>query len=270
MNFFRDHINKILLTLVTAGLIAAMAFSAVGKPNAGLAMDTFGFVMKPIQSFFAYIGDCFSYGADSEKYAQENSRLKQELIIANKHAKDYEELVEENNHLRAMLELKKSDKDYTLTAASVIAVDTDDWTSVYKLDKGLGDGIKKLDPVITEDGLVGYISEVGRHWSKVVTILDPSVSVSSVIERNDEYCIVEGDASLMDDDYCRMKYATKESSISAGDILITSGEGEIYPKDIIIGKITEILVNTNGISQDAIVEPMVDFADLNEVFVIVD
>ena len=86
MNFFRDHINKILLTLVTAGLIAAMALSAVGKPNAGLAMDTFGFVMKPIQSFFAYIGDCFSYGADSEKYAQENSRLKQELIIANKHA----------------------------------------------------------------------------------------------------------------------------------------------------------------------------------------
>ena len=67
-----------------------------------------------------------------------------------------------------------------------------------------------------------------------------------------------------------MKYAATDSAVSIGDVLSTSGDGGIFPKGVQIGKIREIKVNTNGISQDAVVEPFVDFSELDKVLVIIN
>ena len=270
MNFFRDNRNTVLLILVSTVLIVAMVMSSAGKPNAGIVNDTVGVVLRPLQSVGAYIGNCFKYASNAEKYENENSLLKQQLIVMTQRAGNYEELKVENERLRAMLELQKNSNDFSLKGASVIASDTENWSSVVKLDKGLSDGIKKNDAVITETGLVGYVSEVGRNWAKVVTIIDNTSSVSAVIERIGEFCMVKGDISLFDEGFCAMKYVTTESAISVGDILVTSGDGGVYPKGIQIGKIDEIISNTNGLSLDAVIKPSVDFSELNEVFVVVD
>jgi len=270
MNFFRDNRNMVLLILVSVILIVSMVISSSGKPNAGIVNDTVGVVLRPFQSFGAYIGNCFKYASNADKYENENTLLKQQLIVMTQRAGNYEELKEENERLRAMLELQKNSSDFTLKGATVIASDTENWSSTIKLDKGLGDGIKKNDAVITETGLVGYVSEVGRNWAKVVTIIDNTSSVSALIDRIGEYCVVKGDISLFDDGFCAMKYVTTDSAISVGDILVTSGEGGVYPKGIQIGKISDIVSNTNGLSLDGVIEPSVDFSELNEVFVVVD
>ncbi len=270
MNFFRDNRNTVLLILVSVILVAAMIAYSSGKPNAGIVNDTVGVVLKPFQSVGAYVGNCFRYASNADKFENENSLLKQQLIVMTQRAGNYEELKEENERLRAMLELQKNSADFTLKAASVIAADTENWSSTLKLDKGLSDGIKKNDAVMTETGLVGYVSEVGRNWAKVVTIIDNTSSVSAMIDRIGEYCMVQGDISLFDDGFCAMKYVTTESAISVGDILVTSGEGGVYPGGIRIGKINEIISNTNGLSLDAVIEPSVDFSELNEVFVVID
>ena len=268
MNFFKDNKNTIFLIFFTVIFAATLMFSAAGKPNAGMVSDTVGIVLKPFQSVGTYFVNCFRYGRDAETFESENNRLKKELITMTQKAGDYDRLAEENAKLRAMLELKESSKEFEMKTATVIGSDTQNWTYVLKLDKGLSDGIKKNDAVITESGLVGYVSDVGRNWSRVVTLLDASASVGAKVDRIDEYCVVKGDVDLYSKGFCAMNYVTTESAVSAGDILTTSGEGGIFPEGIIIGKINEISPNTNGLSLDATVEPAVDFSIVSEVFVI--
>lgn len=268
MNFFRDHKNKVILTVVTIVSVISMLFASSGKPNAGIVSNTVGIVLKPFQSVGTYLVNCFRYGADASKFKNENTLLKEQLIVMSKKAGDYDNLVKENEKLRTMLELQKKAKDYSLIAASVIGTDADNWSSIIKINKGLSNGINKNDAVITENGLVGYVSEIGRNWAHIKTIIDATTSVGAKVNRIDEYCMVQGDISLYDKGFCSLKYMTTESSISEGDMLTTSGEGGIYPEGIIIGKINEIKSDSNGLSWDAVIEPVVDFSSVSEVFVI--
>lgn len=268
MIFLKTNRNKIILISVTFVLVVLMAISSIDKDKAGIVSNTFGIVLSPMQKIVTYVSDSLSYGADRDKYAAENNLLKQQLVTAQKRAADYDDLAEENTRLRAMLDLQKASKDYTLTACDVISADANNWTSVLRINKGLKHGIKKNDTVITEAGLVGFVSSVGRTWADVTTIIDTSASVSAVISRIDEYCMLQGDISVFEDNLCVMKYASGDSAVSVGDILTTSGDGGIFPSGIQIGKITKITANTNGISQDAVIEPFVDFKHLDTVLVI--
>jgi len=270
MIFLKTNKNKILLVLVTIILVISMAVASIGEPKAGMVSDAFGFVLSPFQKVITFVSDCISYGANRGDYASENKILKQQLVTAQKRAADYEKLEEENNKLRSMLELKKTSQDYQLVAVDVVATGSTNWSTTLRISKGISSGIKKNDTVITEAGLVGYISDVGRNWADVTTITDTSSSVSAIIDRIDEYCMIQGDISLYEDNLCMMKYASVDTSISEGDILYTSGEGGIFRPGIQIGKITNITVNKNGISQDAIVEPFVDFGKLSTVLVIIN
>lgn len=268
MIFLKTNKNKILLVVATIILVIAMAVASIGKPKAGIVSNTFGFVLSPFQKAVTYISDCLSYGANRGNLASENKILKQQLVTAQKRAADYAALEEENNKLRAMLELQKTSQDYVLVAADVVATDSTNWSATLRITKGLSSGIKKNDTVITEAGLVGYISDVGRNWADVTTIIDSSSSVSVVIDRLDEYCMLQGDISLYEEKLCMMKYASVDTSITEGDILSTSGDGGIFKPGIQIGKLKDIKVNKNGISQDAVVEPFVDFSNLSTVLVI--
>ncbi len=270
MIFFRDNKNKIIVILITAILTLSMAVSATGRPVANIFTDTFGIILSPFQSFFMYVSNCLKYASNAEKFDDENTILKQQIILLEKRARDYDELVKENAHLRSMLDLKKNHEEYKLKAANVTSYSAENWSSILKINKGMSSGIKKNDTVINETGLVGYVSDVGRNWAEVTTIIDVSSSVGAVAERVDEGCIVKGDISGYDSGLCVMKYATTDSAIAIGDLLVTSGKGGIYPGGISIGKIKEITVNPNGLSQDAIVEPTVDFSGLGEVFVIIN
>lgn len=269
MIFLKTNKNKIIVILITIILVVFMAVSSMGKKSAGIVSNTFGVLLSPLQSAVTYVSDCLSYGADRGRYENENTLLKQQLITAQKKAADYEELAAENEKLRAMLELQKSSKEYKLVASDVVSTDSSNWSHTLRLNKGISSGIKKNDTVITEAGLVGYVSDVGRTWAEVTTIIDTSSSVSAVVERIDEYCMLQGDISLYDKNLCAMKYAATDSAVSIGDILSTSGDGGIFPSGLGIGKISEIKVNTNGISQDAVIEPFVDFSDLDTVLVII-
>jgi len=267
MIFLKTNKNKIIIISVTVILILSMLVSSMGKDKAGIVSNTFGIILTPMQTAADYLMQALSYGAQKNKFENENTILKQQLITAQSQSADYERLASENARLRAMLELKKTSYGLDLVAADVVANDSSGWSGAIKINKGVSSGIKKNDTVITEAGLVGFVSKVGQNWAVVTTIVDLSSSVSAVIERINEYCIVQGDISLFDKNLCSMKYASADSALSTGDIVSTSGDGGIYPAGIQIGKITKITVNTNGISQDAVIEPFADFSKLSAVMV---
>lgn len=183
-------------------------------------------------------------------------------------ALDYEELVAENARLRELLEFKESAVTQELKAAQIIGKEPGNWFEVFTIDLGANDGIAAGMPVVTPQGLVGRVEEVGLSWAKVMSIIDVRSSVSAIMERTRDTGVVKG--TIGNDDLTAtltMNYLPLDTDIIEGDSVLTSGYDEVYPKGLVIGKVTSSTDQTGG--KQVVVDPSVDFRRLEEVLVVV-
>ncbi len=272
MNFLKNK-TSLFMFITTFVLVILMALSTLPKGVLDFTGNVFGVIITPVQKLLGGVVDTIGDGVDFVlnigNLDEENSKLKEQISVLNSEAREINEIKSENERLRAMLSLKQKDTDRIMVSANIISGDADNWFSVFTLDCGSSDSVKVNDAVITNDGLVGYIYEVGYNWSKAKTILDPSGSVSSQIDRIRANGICSGDISLKNSFSLKMSYLTLSSAVIVGDDVVTSGLGGLYPKGIHIGKVSEIRKSSDGMSQIAIVKTSVNFDEIGEVFVIV-
>ncbi len=269
MSFSKKRVWTSVLIIIIAAIILAY-LSRGGKNPVSKAVN---YVITPIESKISGvinpIKNVFSYIGKMSEYEAENNRLRAENIELSSKIKDISVYKEENERLRKLLDIADS-YEYDTVAARVVAYETENWFSYVTLDKGTSSGINISDTVITSDGLLGQVTDVGSNWSKVSTIINAENSAGVRITRNGEIGIVEGDATLSKSRKCRLGYLTANASIIAGDILKTSGLGGIYPPGISVGKISEIRKDNMGRLDYAIIEPFINFDKLYEVVVITD
>ncbi len=272
MYFFEKNKFKLILALVTVILVLVMAFSSVGNKKRGIVSEGVGTVLSPVQKLFTKasdgIGDFFGFITSAKTYKQENADLKNKISELEQKLRESDTTFAENERLREMLDLKEKNSQYNYIAADVISSDVTNWSKTFTINKGLADGISKNMAVVSNQGLVGYTYEVGRNTSKIITVLDAGVSVGASVNRVNVYSLVEGDLSLQSKGQLKMLYISKDSNVEEGDYVMTSGNGGIYPQGLYIGKIVNLSEDTSGMSQQAIIEPGVDFDNLREVFVI--
>ena len=268
--FFKSVRFKVLV-LVLMLLIGLLAYAAsVG----GLATSTvMGAISGPLQSVSSSISGAVSdfLGgitsiSDNEKRIEELenqvNELRGQLI-------DLDQYKQENEEFRQYLDLKEQNPDYVFEDAAVIAKDPAERFGGFTINKGSLAGIEAGDPVITPDGLVGFVSEVGATYSKVQTLLDPSTSVSSLISRTrDSGVLGSNTTEYAKQGLCRLGYLDRQSSVTAGDLVITSGVGGKYPSGLVIGTISQVSQEADGISLYASVQPAADIADVRDVMVI--
>jgi rod shape-determining protein MreC len=249
-----------------------MGLSTRDSEKAGIIGNSLGVVVTPVQKLFSNITKKIDNTVEfiSEiKYLKERN---EELIVENDKLKEenrvLSQLDKENDRLREMLGLADKYDNFEIVAAEVIAKEFSNWHEIFTIDKGIEDGLEKECVVITNKGLVGYIFEIGSTYAKVMTILDNDCIVSSILERSRDNVIVRGELQLQENARCKMTYITKDTDIIKGDNVITSGMGGIYPKNLLIGNVEEIHQDPFDLSYYAIVNPIVDFKRLEEVFVI--
>ena len=116
---------------------------------------------------------------------------------------------------------------------------------------------------------MGCVDVVEETQSLVRTVLDNSIGIGAI----DSYTQTSGQISsntltLAQQDRCRMNNIKRENAISSGDIIITSGVGKGYPRGLIIGTVEEVLQETDGISNYAIIKPAADIRNVRNVMVI--
>lgn len=272
MSFFERNKGRLILIGVTALLILIMALSTIPALKPNIVSNAVGVIISPVQKVISKTINStqgfFSFIFNMEKYQTENEELKSKVAFLEKEIRETEELKKENTRLRSMLDMRERTVEYETETAEVIAKDAGNWFVAFTVDKGSADGVELYDPVITDKGLVGYVSEVGTTYSKVTSIIDSTTSVAASVKRTGDSAVVEGDLKLQEQGRCRMVYVDKDSIITAGDDLETSGMGGIYPKGIYIGKVLEITDDGTGLSQQANIEPAVDFDSVAEVFII--
>ena len=268
--FFRSRKFKIALVtvilLVVFSIIANLAGGIIAPQSSFL-----GAISAPFQKLGSNIagsvGDFFRKMQNNETIILENSQLTEKINELNQKIADYEKVKSENEYLKNYLEIKDKNPDFVFSSASVIARDSSDIAGGFTIDVGSLDGIKAYDPVITDAGLVGYVSEVGISTSRVKTILDPSVSVGAIDSRSRDYGIIRGTLDLAQNSTTGMFNIQRSSLVAIGDYIVTSGSG-VFPDGLLIGKIINVSQEKYTTSLYAEVEPFVDFGKLRQVMVI--
>lgn len=179
-----------------------------------------------------------------------------------------EGLKNENERLNKLLELRESYSELETVGAEIIAKEDGNWFSSFTINKGKRDGVKPNQPVLSGDGLVGRTTDVGANWAKVVSVIDTKHAVSGKIARNGDYVLVEGHITLMHNGKCRMINITEDADVVAGDTIISSGMGGVYPEGIVIGTVESFEKSETGNGNYAIINPSVDFRRVQEVLVL--
>lgn len=200
---------------------------------------------------------------ENEQLKQENAELREQLV-------DYYDTKAENDRLWKYYDLKKQNPSYKIQPANVIKRDTNDDFYSFTLDIGSSNDVSVNDPVITENGLVGWVSQVDLTTCKVKTILSPDTKAGALDKQTGDSGIVSGSTSLCDDNLTSLNKLAEDNQIKEGDIIVTSGTAGVYPANLIIGKVKEIKYNSYDISRYAVIEPYEDIREITAAAVITD
>lgn len=201
---------------------------------------------------------------------RENEQLRAELDELRQSAADNEAIKSENEWLKSYLELHQKDPGLMLSDAQIISYEAGNYSTVLTLNKGAVHGIKKNMPVITSDGVLGYVSEVGLDWCRAKSIIETSSAVGVYTDRTGVLGTVEGNLELRGDGKCLMRYSSN-ADIKVGDRVYTSGSGGIYPSGLLIGSIVSIEADEITRNLLAVVDPAVNFSspdDISRVMII--
>ncbi|MBQ7106314.1 MAG: rod shape-determining protein MreC [Clostridia bacterium] len=270
--FFRSRkfkiISAVTAVILSLTLIAWIA-GGIFAPQSSLS----GVISSPFQRIATSISNGFrdftQKFRDNETLIVEKSELQDEINHLNEQIADYEKIKAENEFYKNYLEIKDAHPDFQFESAVIISRDSNDEYGAFTIDAGSVDGIQVHDPVITDAGLVGYVSSVGLTTSKVTTILDPNISVGAIDSRTSDAGIIGGNLTLTSSGKTRMYNIRRTSSVAIGDYVVTSGSG-VFPKGLLIGKISNISQEEFKTSLYAEIEPFVNVREIRQVMVITD
>jgi rod shape-determining protein MreC len=136
-----------------------------------------------------------------------------------------------------------------------------------EIDRGEG-VVRRGMPVLTPEGVVGRINRVAGHTSDILLAVDPRSSIDVFIPRTGGRGILRGKAG--ENGYrSTIEYLVRGEQAREGDLVVTSGLGGSFPRDMAVGRISRVIPNPSGLYQEVEVTPDVDFARLSEVLVVV-
>jgi len=194
----------------------------------------------------------------------QNEKLKKEVDLLRNKLNTQEEIYQENLRLKELLSFKNK-SSYKVIATRVIGRSLDSWSSSVIIDKGKRNGIKRGMTVINYSGLVGRVIDTQEFTSKILLISDPNFAVSAIVQRSRQEGLVSGTLGT----HLVMRYLPEKSDINIGDVIVTSGLNEAYPKGLLIGTVVDIGKEFSGLSRYAIIKPAVNLSNIEEVLIIV-
>lgn len=270
--FFRSRQFKIILSVVLALIAVSVACIIIGG-NMSPQANILGTVSAPFRSALTKISngisDFVSAYTEGNDLMIKNSELQSEINELREQLADYEKVSSENEFYKDYLEIKDSHPDFSFCAATLISRDKEDPYKSFVINKGSLGGISENDPVITDAGLVGYISEVGLTTSKVATVLSPDITLGALDNRTSDSGIISGSLELAGEGQTKFLNLSRSCSIAVGDYVVTSGEG-IFPEGLLIGTIQSIGSDEYNTSIYAAVTTFVNIDEIREVMVITD
>jgi rod shape-determining protein MreC len=190
---------------------------------------------------------------------QQNHRL--QLQVA-----QLQEAWQENVRLKKALAWQPT-AGWQLKPARVLAQDPANWWRTLQISAGARDGVRTNAPVLTADGLVGRITDVGLTRSQVVMVGDPACRFSALVQETRDKGIITPQAFSLDHLLVGFTFVPMGANLRPGQAVVTSGDGGVFPKGIPVGQIVDIQTNEFGLYLEARVRLAVNLNRIEEVWV---
>jgi len=273
-DFFDTWKFKILV-IVAVFLVGIMAYAGANGRLTAAPQELLSVVLTPLQK----VTSALSGGAASvwEKYTSiddvmdrneqleaENAELRQQMV-------DYDRIKAENDAYKALARIQDTNSEATYVSAFVIGRDPLDEFGGFTLDQGSTDGVAVNDAIISDRGyLLGVVVEVDATSCKVMTILHPSFNAAGVISRTRENGIITGSADYAADGQCVLTNLDRATEARRGDQVITTGLGGVFPANLLVGTVQEVVPEQSGKSSSAVILPGADPRTVKHVFIITE
>jgi rod shape-determining protein MreC len=266
--------SKLNIALIVAAVAAAIYVStlspeALRSMQAGIlsALSPFLRTGTAVQENIGAVGKRLQTLDELEVENKELHNENRELRAENSLLRD---LKEENGRLRMMLDFRER-SDFKLVPARIIARDSSTWWNTVRIDRGFEDGVEADQPVVTDTGLVGKTTTVSKNEAIVVLVTDESCRIGARIEGTREQGIVTGFRVQENESegLLQMNFLSKNAEIEPGQLVITAGvvHGS-FPPGLAVGRVKEF--KRRSLDGQAIVEPAVQLATTQDVFVLVE
>ena len=200
--------------------------------------------------------------AENQQLTEENAELRRQMV-------DYDRIKAENEAYKALANIQSSRPEMSCTSAFVIGRDPLDPFYGFTLDQGSVDGIEVNDTVVSDEGyLLGMVVEVEATSCKVMTILHPNFNAAGVVSRTRDNGIITGNADYAADGACVLTNLNRNTLTQKSDQVITTGLGGVFPADVLVGVVKEVVPEVSGKSSIAVIEPGADPRTVRHAFII--
>lgn len=275
MKDFFDTWKFKILVIVAVFLVGIMAYAGANGRLTAAPQELLSVVLTPLQK----VTSALSGGAASvwEKYTSiddvmdrneqleaENAELRQQMV-------DYDRIKAENDAYKALAHIQDTNSEASYVSAFVIGRDPLDEFGGFTLDQGSTDGVAVNDAIISDRGyLLGVVVEVDATSCKVMTILHPSFNAAGVISRTRENGIITGSADYAADGQCVLTNLDRATEARKGDQVITTGLGGVFPANLLVGTVQEVVPEQSGKSSSAVILPGADPRTVKHVFIVTE
>jgi len=256
--YFRESTGGPLHGAQRIGLSILMPFEVAGER-----------IARPFRDAAGWTSDLLGAKGENERLHEQVEALRKQLIAEQTAAR-------ENERLRELLGYVSGSSfptDYRSVVTRVVARPPSAYNQEVLISAGSSSGVKMNSPVITEDGLVGLVTDVTSNGAKVTLLTDQSSAVSAIVLQSGAAGVVRHGPS--DSGALSLDRVPKDELVTGGDLVITAGwrSGRLeslYPRGIPIGTVESVGQQDVDLYKRIQVSPLVNFDSLSEVIVLVE
>lgn len=272
MKLLKNKLAVIIIVLSVTFLVLIIA--TFKRENKSMIESGAGAALNPVQSIVYKATNRVKESVDFFLNFSEVKEENKNLITENEKLKDklleYSDLADENERLRQILNFTEEHNNYDYVGCDIIGYPNNNISDGYFINKGENANIQKGMVVVAAQGLVGQVTSVGSNWSIVQSLANENIVVAVMADSTREATgYIKGYKDRQNRNLAKVYDLPIDSEIKEGDVIMTSGVGMLYPKEIRIGEVTKVEEDKVKVMKSAIVKPYVDFNKLEELFVIV-
>lgn len=272
MFFFKNKLTVVIIVLSVSFLF--LIGYTVKRERTSAVENGVGVTLNSVQGVVYEAGNIVRNSMDFvfnfSKVKKENEALRKENDELQHKLVTYDSILSENDRLQEALNFKNQRNEYKYIGCHIKSRSGGNYLDGFTIDKGLKDGLKKGMIAITSRGLVGQVTSVSNNWAIVQSLSNENIAVGAMVQdTEDNNGIVKGYKDSDNRILAKIYQLPMDSNIKKDDVILTSGQGELYPKEIRIGYVLEVEEDKGRNMKNAIIQPYVDFNKLQEVMIVV-
>jgi rod shape-determining protein MreC len=262
-----SRLFRLAIALMIVMVLIFLSVSGALAPVENILSVPIGFIQDGFGSITRGIGSFFDDLSEFRDLRRRNQDLEEALAVYQAENAQLREKGQDYDHLAALLEYdQQSPEDREYITCDVIGVDTAGFVRAVQIDCGRRDGVDLLDPVVSDQGLIGRVVRVSAVGAEVLLLPDADSHVNARIQRSREDGVISGQLSgdLL------MSYLSVDADVREGDLVLTNGLGQLFPADIVIGRVMSVSLSENELYKEARVRSLIDFDRLEIVQVVIN